>query len=218
MSPMGSYNDSLLCQSIPPEKNELYDDFIRHVLQAYQAYKQLVTPDAPDVQAGNIKSSPHLHRPSRLVVSVSEDPNVTSPFGADSAKLTGMLSSIPTVHHRGAKRNRRPQEEMSMVMMNDLYEPGYGASLPLPMQMSSLSGMSMLPLPQSVQVQQVPMQVLSMPMQVQPMQVLGEPVGEVTENEMIHGEPKEKEEMPLRTKEEHEAEMPSKRVNVDLYV
>ena len=218
MSPMGSYNDSLLCQSIPPEKNELYDDFIRHVLQAYQAYKQMFTPYAPDVQAGNIKSSPHLHRPSRLVVSVSEDPNVTSPFGADSAKLTGMLSSIPTVHHRGTKRNRRPQEEMSMVMMNDLYEPGYGASLPLPMQMSSLSGMSMLPLPQSVQVQQVPMQVLSMPMQVQPMQVHGEPVGEVTENEMIHGEPKEKEEMPLRTKEEHEAEMPSKRVNVDLYV
>lgn len=217
---MSGYSDTLLCQSIPPEKNELYDDFIRHVLQAYQAYKQMFTPYAPDVQAGNIKSSPCPHLPSLLVVSVSEDPNVTSPFGADSAKLTGMLSSIPTVHHRGTKRSRRPQEEMSMVMMNDLYEPGYGASLPLPMQMSSLSGMSMLPLPQSVQVQQVPMQVLSMPMQVQPMQVLGEPVGEGAENEMMHGEGKEKEEkeFPIRTKEEHEAEMPSKRVNVDLYV
>ena len=107
-----------------------------------------------------------------------------------------------------------------MVMMNDLYEPGYGASLPLPMQMSSLSGMSMLPLPQSVQVQQVPMQVLSMPMQVQPMQVM-DAVGEVpAETEILHAETKEKEEkeFPIRTKEDHEAEMPSKRVNVDLYV
>lgn len=86
MSPMGSYNDSLLCQSIPPEKNELYDDFIRHVLQAYQAYKQMFTPYAPDVQAGNIKSSPHLHRPSRLVVSVSEDPNVTSSLRAPTPR------------------------------------------------------------------------------------------------------------------------------------
>lgn len=54
---MSTFGETMYPPPIQPDKNELYDDFIRRVLQAYQAYKQMFTPYAPDVQAGNIKSS-----------------------------------------------------------------------------------------------------------------------------------------------------------------
>lgn len=57
MATMGTFGETIYTQPIQPDKNELYDDFIRRVLQAYQAYKQMFTPYAPDVQAGNIKAS-----------------------------------------------------------------------------------------------------------------------------------------------------------------
>lgn len=98
-----------------------------------------------------------------------------------------MLSSIPPVHHSRTKRPRRTQEEAGslplVTMVGDVFDTGYmnnGQTMAMTMQMTPISGMSMMQM-QPVQVQSVQMQMLPQ-MQILPqMQVLTESLQEVTQ-------------------------------------
>ena len=121
------------------------------------------------------------------VVTPSEDPSVASPFSADSAKLTGMLSSIPPVHHSRTKRPRRTQEESGnlplVTMVGDVFETGYmnnGQTMAMTMQMTPITGMSMMQM-QPVQVQSVQMQMLPQMQILSQMQVMPESLQEVNQ-------------------------------------
>lgn len=122
-----------------------------------------------------------------VVVTPSDDPSVASPFSADSAKLTGMLSTIPPVHHSRTKRSRRTQEEpgnMPLVtMVGDVFETGYmnsGQTMAMTMQMAPITGMSMMQM-QPVQVQSVQMQMLPQMQILSQMPVMPESLQEVSQ-------------------------------------
>lgn len=123
---MAPYGDGMYIQGVVEEKRPLYIEFIRKVLQCYQMNKNLFTAYAPDVQFEGIKSSVSRFFPSRLVVPITEDIPLTSPFAEDSSKLNNIISGLPSVHHNRGKRQRREAEQQSVQMvMYENYDTNY---------------------------------------------------------------------------------------------
>lgn len=170
---MAPYGDGMYIQGVVEEKRPLYIEFIRKVLQCYQMNKNLFTAYAPDVQFEGIKSSVSRFFPSRLVVPMTEDIPLTSPFAEDSSKLNNIISGLPSVHHNRGKRQRREAEQQSVQMvMYENYDTNYmngnGVLVPQMSGMGNMNGMQPMQSMQSMQSMQ-PMQSMQMMGHVQMM-------------------------------------------------